>query len=86
MNEETKTGEPSAEGEHEVIRQDIMPILGLQISSAPYPFMAKDHMDKIRTEISSALPQDRDILKYIKGFPDFREYSVADNLKNISNI
>lgn len=47
----------------DVIRQDIMPILGLQISTAPYPFMSKDHMDKIRQDIAAALPSDRDVLK-----------------------
>ncbi|CAG8974134.1 hypothetical protein HYALB_00002771 [Hymenoscyphus albidus] len=51
------------EGEKDVIRQDIMPILGLQISTAPYPFMSKDHMDKIRLDIAAALPSDRDVLK-----------------------
>ena len=41
-----------------------MPILGLQISSAPYPFMSTEHMGKIRQDITMALPSDRDILKY----------------------
>jgi len=41
-----------------------MPILGLQISSAPYPFMSTDHMGKIRQDITRVLPSDRDILKY----------------------
>jgi hypothetical protein len=40
-----------------------MPILGLQISSAPYPFMSPSHMDKIRQDIAAALPSDREILK-----------------------
>jgi hypothetical protein len=65
LSEETKAGEPSIDGEHDVIRQDIMPILGLQISTAPYPFMAPDHMDKIRQDIASALPSDREVLKYV---------------------
>jgi len=51
------------DGEKEVIRKDIMPILGLQISSASYPFMSKEHMSKIRQDIASALPSDRDVLK-----------------------
>ena len=42
-----------------------MPILGLQISTAPYPFMSKEHMDKIRHDIGAALPSDRDVLKYV---------------------
>lgn len=65
LKEEAKAGEPSADSEHEVIRQDIMPILGLQISSAPYPFMSHEHMDKIRQDIAAALPQDREVLKYV---------------------
>lgn len=48
-----------------MIRKDIMPILGLQISSAPYPFMSKEHMDKIRQDIAPALPSDREVLKYV---------------------
>jgi hypothetical protein len=63
LNEETRAGEPIVDGEHDVIRKDIMPILGLQISSAPYPFMSKGHMDKIRHDIAAALPSDRDVLK-----------------------
>jgi hypothetical protein len=66
LAEEARTGEPCAEGDQDVIRKDIMPILGLQVSSAPYPFMSKDHMDKIRHDIGSALPSDRDVLKYVE--------------------
>jgi len=62
LSEETRAGEPSAD-DQDVIRKDIMPILGLQISSAPYPFMSKEHMDKIRHDIAAALPSDRDVLK-----------------------
>ncbi|PQE21690.1 fungal specific transcription factor domain-containing protein [Rutstroemia sp. NJR-2017a WRK4] len=63
LSEETQAGSSPGDGEHDVIRKDIMPILGLQISSAPYPFMSKEHMDKIRHDIASALPSDRDVLK-----------------------
>jgi len=63
LSEETRAGEPSADGEQDVIRKDIMPILGLQISTAPYPFMSKEHMDKIRLDIAAALPSDKDVLK-----------------------
>jgi len=63
LSEETGAGEPSGDGDHDVIRKDIMPILGLQVSSAPYPFMSKEHMDKIRHDIAAALPSDRDVLK-----------------------
>lgn len=64
LSEETRAGEPSVDGEQDVIRKDIMPILGLQISTAPYPFMSQEHMDKIRSEIASALPSGREVLKY----------------------
>lgn len=63
VNEEAIVNQPTDQ-EHQGIRQDIMPILGLQTSSAPYPFMAKDHMDKIRGDIAAALPSDREVLKY----------------------
>lgn len=61
--EANAAGEALIDGDQDVIRKDIMPILGLQISSAPYPFMSKDHMDKIRLDIAAALPSDRDVLK-----------------------
>ncbi|KAG9246704.1 fungal-specific transcription factor domain-containing protein [Calycina marina] len=61
IREETRV--PSAGGDQDVIRQDIMPILGLQISTAPYPFMSTEHMGQIRQDISMALPSDREILK-----------------------
>ncbi|KAE9367696.1 hypothetical protein N431DRAFT_348541 [Stipitochalara longipes BDJ] len=63
LSEETTAAQPSADGEQDVIRKDIMPILGLQVSSSSYPFMSKEHMDKIRHDIASALPSDRDVLK-----------------------
>lgn len=63
LSEETRAGEPTVDGEQDVIRKDIMPILGLQISSAPYPFMSKEHMDRIRLDIAAALPTDREVLK-----------------------
>jgi hypothetical protein len=65
LSEETRAGETVIDGEQDVIRKDIMPILGLQISSAPYPFMSKEHMDKIRPDIAPALPSDREVLKYV---------------------
>lgn len=64
LSEEAQAGESLADGEQDVIRKDIMPILGLQISSASYPFMSREHMDKIRLDIAAALPSDRDVLKY----------------------
>jgi hypothetical protein len=63
LSEEARSGQQSGDGEQDVIRKDIMPILGLQISTAPYPFMSKEHMDKIRLDIAAALPSDRDVLK-----------------------
>jgi hypothetical protein len=64
LSEEVQAQEPSGDGEHGVIQNDIMPILGLQPSSAPYPFMAPEHMDKIRHDIAKSLPSDKDVLKY----------------------
>ena len=63
LSEEARGGQSSEGGDPDGIRKDIMPILGLQISSAPYPFMSPGHMDKIRQDIAAALPSDRDILK-----------------------
>ncbi|CZT48803.1 probable ZFR1 regulator of fumonisin biosynthesis [Rhynchosporium secalis] len=63
LSEEAQAGESLSDDEQDVIRKDIMPILGLQISSASYPFMSREHMDKIRLEIAAALPSDRDVLK-----------------------
>jgi hypothetical protein len=65
LNEETRVGEPLADGDQDVIRKDIMPILGLQVSTASYPFMSKEHMDKIRHDISAAMPPDREVLKSV---------------------
>jgi hypothetical protein len=69
LSEETTAAQPSADGEQDVIRKDIMPILGMQVSSASYPFMSKEHMDKIRHDIASALPSDRDVLKLVFLWP-----------------
>jgi hypothetical protein len=63
LTEEARAGEPSIDGDQDVIRKDIMPILGLQISTSPYPFMSQDDMDKIRRGIASALPSNREVLK-----------------------
>ncbi|KAI9048008.1 hypothetical protein LZ554_007806 [Drepanopeziza brunnea f. sp. 'monogermtubi'] len=68
LGEEAHAGETLADGEQDVIRKDIMPILGLQISSAPYPFMSTQHMDKIRHDIGASLPSDRDVLKMFNIF------------------
>ena len=63
LSEEATAGQPPGDGEQDVIRKDIMPILGLQISTSSYPFMSKEHMDKIKDDIAVALPPDRDVLK-----------------------
>jgi hypothetical protein len=63
LTEEARAGETSADGDQDVIRKDIMPILGLQISTAPYPFMSQEHMGRIRHEIAAALPSNREVLK-----------------------
>ncbi|PBP17520.1 fungal specific transcription factor domain-containing protein [Diplocarpon rosae] len=68
LSEDAQIGEPSVDGEQDVIRKDIMPILGLQVSSASYPFMSRDHMDKIRQDIAASLPSDRDVLKMFNIF------------------
>jgi hypothetical protein len=65
LSEEARAGETSIVGDQDVIKKDIMPILGLQISTAPYPFMSQDDMDKIRLQIASALPPNREVLKYV---------------------
>ncbi|TVY56054.1 Protein RDR1 [Lachnellula cervina] len=63
LSEEARAGQPSGDGEQDVIRKDIMPILGLQISTSSYPFMSKEHMDRVKEDIAAALPSDRDVLK-----------------------
>ncbi|TVY93069.1 hypothetical protein LAWI1_G000993 [Lachnellula willkommii] len=63
LSEEARAGQPSGDGEQDVIRKDIMPILGLQISTSSYPFMSKEHMDKVKEDIAAALPSARDVLK-----------------------
>jgi hypothetical protein len=73
LSEETTAAQPSADGEQDVIRKDIMPILGLQVSSASYPFMSKEHMDKIRHDIASALPSDRDVLKLVASISTYTD-------------
>lgn len=65
LSEEARAGEPSVGGDQDVIKKDIMPILGLQISTSPYPFMSPDDMDKIRQHIASVLPPNREVLKYV---------------------
>ena len=65
LSEEARAGEPSVTGDQDVIKKDIMPILGLQISTSPYPFMSQEDMDKIRQQIASALPPNREVLKYV---------------------
>jgi len=85
LSEETTAAQPSADGEQDVIRKDIMPILGLQVSSASYPFMSKEHMDKIRHDIASALPSDRDVLKLVipVGSPDVPVLIITQGLSNL---
>lgn len=65
LSEEARAGEPSVAGDQDVIKKDIMPILGLQISTSSYPFMSPDDMDRIRQRIASVLPPNREVLKYV---------------------
>ena len=65
LSEEVQAQEIIGDGERDVIEKDVLPILGLQPSSAPYPFMSSEHMDKIRHDIARSLPSDKDVLKYV---------------------
>lgn len=46
------------------IRRDMRPIWGLD-NSAPFPLMSTHHLDKMTQDISSELPSDREVLKYV---------------------
>lgn len=69
LSEEARTGEPSVSSDQDVIKKDIMPILGLQISTSPYPFMSPEDMDKLRHQIATALPPNREVLKFVAYHP-----------------
>jgi hypothetical protein len=59
--------EQSAAGErqdgHE-IRHDMRSILGLD-NSAPFPLMSSRHLDRQTLDISSELPSDREVMKWV---------------------
>lgn len=55
--------EEARQGEGSDVQRDILPILGLDISSSPYPFMSMEQLNKVRHEVSGVLPSNREILK-----------------------
>lgn len=57
-------GESAPEG-GETLRNEILPMLGLETPAAPYPFMSMESRDKVRQDISNALPPDKEVLKYV---------------------
>lgn len=50
----------------EHIRQDMRSILGLD-NTAPFPLMSSRHLDRMTVDISSELPSDREVMKYVYG-------------------
>ena len=46
------------------VRQDMRSILGLD-NSAPFPLMSSHHLDRMTRDISSELPSDREVMKYV---------------------
>lgn len=49
------------------IRSDMRPILGLD-TSAPFPLMSTRHLDVLTRDITSELPSDREVMKYVFDF------------------
>jgi Fungal Zn(2)-Cys(6) binuclear cluster domain len=45
------------------IRQDMRSILGLD-TSAPFPLMSPQHLDRMTKDIAAELPSDREVMKY----------------------
>jgi hypothetical protein len=86
LSEEARAGEPLVGDDQDVIKKDIMPILGLQISTAPYPFMSPEDMDKIQLHIASALPPSREVLKYVARL-DLSTYPLsAQSMSNTQSL
>jgi hypothetical protein len=46
------------------IRQDMQSLLGLD-NSAPFPLMSSRHLDRLTSDISSELPSDREVMKWV---------------------
>lgn len=58
------------------IRQDMRSILGLD-TSAPFPLMSSQHLDRLTQEISAELPSDREVMKY--ALPNLSHTSLLTN-------
>lgn len=46
------------------IRQDMRSILGLD-NSAPFPLMSGKHLQRLAQDISTELPSDREVMKFV---------------------
>lgn len=55
---------PSDKNDRIDIRQDMRPILGLD-TSAPFPLMSSSHLQLLTQDISSELPSDREVMRYV---------------------
>lgn len=55
------------------IRRDMRSILGLD-NSAPFPLMSQHHMHRIAQDISTELPSDREVMKYIRIASSLEKY------------
>lgn len=64
LREQSSPNEPLEGVEH--IRQDMRSILGLD-NTAPFPLMSSRHLDRMTVDISSELPSDREVMKYVQG-------------------
>jgi hypothetical protein len=47
------------------IRRDMRSILGLD-TSAPFPLMSSNHLQRLARDIANELPSDREVMKYVK--------------------
>ena len=61
LREQTSANEPQ---EVSGIRQDMRSLLGLD-NSAPFPLMSSRHLDRLTLDISSELPSDREVMKWV---------------------
>ncbi|KAF5663514.1 regulatory protein [Fusarium heterosporum] len=59
-------------GEGLDIRQDMRSILGLD-TSAPFPLMSAQHLQKLTQDISTELPSDREVMKKFRLFRAYKE-------------
>jgi hypothetical protein len=59
------------------IRQDMQSLLGLD-NSAPFPLMSSRHLDRLTSDISSELPSDREVMKWVSAErrEDARSHSI----------